>query len=118
MPQDQALNGRIERRLPVIVVVRLAQLELPSSDALEWTYTDNVSAHGARVFSKRLWQPGDGITVAPYNEETTYGNVVYCQRMADGRFFIGVKFKDQVEWSIVRRYDGIKISPTAESKSN
>jgi PilZ domain len=118
MPQDQALSGRMERRLPVIVVVRLAQLELPSSDGVEWTYTDNVSAHGARVFSKRLWQPGDEITVAPYNEETTHGNVVYCQRMADGRCFIGVKFKDQVAWSIVRRYDGIKISLPANSKSN
>src|ERR1700747_2095465 len=116
MLQDNTLIGRKERRLPIIVVVSLADLGRTTTDGSEWTYTDNVSAHGARVFSKRLWQPGDEVTIAPYNEETTHGNVVYCQRMADGRCFIGVKFKNQVAWSIVRRYDGIKISLPANSK--
>jgi hypothetical protein len=117
MPQDRTLVGRMERRLPIIVVVSLAYLERADADGVEWTYTDNISAHGARVFSRRNWQPGDEITLTPFNEETTYGNVIYCQRMVDGRCFFGVKFKDQVAWSIVRRYDGIKISPPNESKS-
>jgi len=115
MLQDPTLHGRIERRLPIIVVVRLANSELTASDQLEWTYTDNVSAHGARVFSKRPWRPGEEIAVTPFNEETTQGNVIYCQRMADGRSFIGVKFKDHVSWSIVRRYNGLTTSPPSKS---
>jgi hypothetical protein len=119
MPQDQALNGRVERRLPIIVVVSLAHLERGSIEGAEWTYTDNISAHGARVFSKRSWSPGEEITVTPFREETTRGSVAYCQRLADGRCFIGVKFRDrQVPWSAISRYDGIQISATVRSKSS
>lgn len=119
MPQDQALNGRMERRLPIIVVVSLAQLEPKSTDGVEWTYTDNISAQGARVFSKRPWNPGDEITVTPFREAPTSGSVVYCQRLEDGRYFIGVKLKDQqILWSAVRRYDGIQASATVKTKSS
>ena len=119
MPQDQALSGRMERRLPIIVVVSLAQLERRSAEGAEWTYTDNISAHGARVFSKRSWSPGEEITVTPFREETTSGSVVYCQKLADDRYFIGVKFKDrQIPWSAISRYDGIKISATVRSKAS
>ena len=118
MPQDQALKGRMERRLPIIVVVSLAHIERASAKGVEWTYTDNVSANGARIFSRHFWEPGDEISITPFREETTYGNVVYCQRLADGRYFIGAKFKDHVAWSIVRRYDGINNSTLAEPKSS
>ena len=81
------------------------------------TYTDNISAHGARVFSKHPWQPGDEVMVTPVNDETTCGNVVYCQRLQDDRYGIGVKFRDRlVTWSAMRRYDGIQISSLAKSK--
>jgi hypothetical protein len=118
MPQDQALNGRMERRLPIIVVVSLAHLELASTEGVEWTYTDNVSAEGARIFSRHSWEPGDEIGVTPFKEDTTSGSVVYCQRQADDRYFIGVKFKDHVAWSIVRRYNGINKSTPAQSNSS
>jgi hypothetical protein len=88
MPEEQALNGRMERRLPIIVVVSLARFEGTSTDGVEWTYTDNISAHGARVFSKRAWRPGEEITVTPINEETTRGSIVYCQGLADDRYFL------------------------------
>jgi len=67
MPQEQTLHGRMERRLPIIVVVSLAHFESTSTDGVEWTYTDNISAHGARVFSKLAWRPGEEITVSPFN---------------------------------------------------
>jgi hypothetical protein len=58
--------------------------------------------------------------VTPVDEETTYGNVVYCERLADGRFGIGLKFQDRiVMWSAMRRYDGIQFSPQPDqSKEN
>ena len=118
MPQERTLVGRMERRLPIIVVVSLAYLERGAdTDGTEWTFTDNISARGARVFSRRNWQPGEEITLTPFNEETASGSVVYCQRIAEKRYWIGVKLKDHpTTWKIIRRYDGIEIGPTVRSK--
>ena len=109
----------MEKRLPIIVVVSLAQIDRAITDAVEWTYTDNISAHGARVFSKRSWLPGEELSVTPLNEETTWGSVVYCQKLADDRHFIGVKFKEhQAMWSAIKRYDGLQISSTPKAAAN
>ena len=74
MPLDHNLNGRMEKRLPIVVVVRLAQAERAGADVEERTYTDNISARGARVYSVRLWQLGDAVHVTPQNEAPTCGN--------------------------------------------
>lgn len=105
MPLEQTI-GRMERRLPIVVIVRLALAERGDTDGEERTYTDNISAHGARIFSKHGWQLGDKVKVAPVNEESTAcGNVVYCQRRADNHYEIGVQFQDRTTWSALRRYD-------------
>jgi hypothetical protein len=118
MSLDHTLSGRLERRLPIIVIARLAQVDRASTHGEERTFTDNISAHGARIFSRHPWQPGDEVMVTPVNEETTCGNVVYCQRLADDRFGIGVKFQDRiVMWSAMRKYDGIQISPQPDQSS-
>jgi hypothetical protein len=108
----------MERRLPIVVVVRLAQAESASSDGGERTYTDNISQRGARVYSIRPWQLGEAVQVTPRNDDPACGNVVYCQTLEDGRFVIGVKFQDRpVMWSAVSRYDGLQSSP-AKSRSS
>jgi len=118
MSLDQTLSGRLERRLPIIVIVRLAQVDRASTHGDERTFTDNVSAHGARIFSVHPWQPGDKVMVNPVNEETTCGNVVYCQRLADDRFGIGVQFQDRIAmWPAMRRYDGIQIGVQPDQSS-
>lgn len=112
MSLDQTLSGRTERRLPIIVVVCLASVERAGTDGEERTYTDNISARGARIFSRHPWQPGGEIMVTPRNEETTCGNVVYCERL-DDRYAIGVKFQDySATWSAIRKYDGIHFNPS------
>ncbi len=119
MPLDHTLSGRMERRLPIVVVVRLAQAERPGADGEERTYTDNISARGARVYSIRPWQPGEPVQVTPRNEDPACGKVVYCQMLPDDRYVIGVKFKDRpVSWSVMRRYDGLQSSLPAKSKSS
>jgi hypothetical protein len=97
----------MERRLPVIVVVRLSPAVSPATDE-EKTFTDNISPHGARIFSTRAWQPGDAVRVTPLNEEAAYAKVIYSQRLPDNRYGIGVKFQDRpVSWSALRKYDGL-----------
>jgi hypothetical protein len=116
MLQDNTLIGRKEKRLPIIVVVSLADLGRTATDGAEWTYTDNISAHGARVFSKHVWQPGNEITLTPFKEEMASGNVVYCQRIEGDRYWVGVQLKDHpIPWRAVNRYDGIKMSTLVES---
>ncbi|SRR5580765_4167145 len=116
MLQDNTLIGRKEKRLPIIVVVSLADLGPTNTDGAEWTYTDNISAHGARVFSKYVRQPGDEITLTPFKEETASGNVIYCQRIESDRYWVGVRLKDHpVTWRAIRRYDGIAMSALVES---
>jgi hypothetical protein len=104
---DHGPNGRIERRLPIIVVLRLA-LEVSAATDGERTFTDNVSAHGARIFSNHAWQAGDRVRVTPLNEDSVWAQVVYSEGLPNNRCAIGVKFQDgPVTWSVMRRYDGL-----------
>jgi hypothetical protein len=118
MPLDHTLNGRMERRLPIIVVVRLAHAEHAGADEQERTYTDNISPHGVRLFSTRPWLPGDAVRITPRDEDPAVGNVVYCQTLPDGRFIVGVNFRERpVKWSAMRRYDGLQTGLAAKSQA-
>jgi hypothetical protein len=104
-PLDYGPGGRAERRLPIIVVVRLAHCEPTGAVGEERTYTDNISPHGARVFSKELWQPGDAVQVSPLNDDSVCGTVVYCQKLPDDRYSLGIQFRGRsVAWSVLQRY--------------
>jgi hypothetical protein len=99
-------SGRMERRLPIVVLVRLAMAERAGTDGEERAYTDNISAHGASILSGHSWQLGDRVRVTPVNEESTAcGKVVYCHKWADNHYEIGVQFQDRSMWSALRRYD-------------
>jgi hypothetical protein len=109
MALEQTVSGRMERRLPLVLIVRLAQVEREGTGGEERTYTDNISKHGACIFSTRPWKFGEKVRVTPVNEESTVcGNVVYCHKRADGHYDVGVQFQDgPVMWSAMRRYDGL-----------
>ncbi len=101
MPSDQNLEGRHERRLPIAVVVCLTGVKRPHSAGEEKTYTENVSLHGARVISRRPWQPGEEAQVTPLKYGTAArARVVYCKRLATDRYFVGLNFPHHpVYWS-------------------
>jgi len=105
------LSGRTERRLPIAVAVRLEGLETEGAEEPkdETTYTDNLSAHGVRVHSTRLWHPRERAEITPLNQEfPVRGEVVYCQKSDDTRFFVGLKFPQRrIPWPILKRFDGI-----------
>src|SRR5207249_6265477 len=69
-------------------------------------YTDNLSAHGARVRATCAWQLGEHAEITPVSGEATVrGEVVYCQRLDNDRFFVGVKIREShIPWSILRRF--------------
>src|SRR5438552_4094271 len=79
MPFDHHLDGRHEKRLPIAVVVRLASLNSLRRDGDEKTYTDNVSAHGARVVSSMVWKPAKkGQVIRLKYGQPANGKVIFC----------------------------------------
>jgi hypothetical protein len=105
---ESILSGRMEKRIPIAIVVRLTPAQDRPASEPELTYTDNVSAHGARVVSSRSWQIGEVAQVTSLKDEITIiGKVAYCQMLPDNRYFIGLNFKDRrVTWSAYRAYNG------------
>ena len=107
MAFKSGIVGRMEKRLPIAIVVRLTDAQDQPANAAELTYTDNVSAHGARVISKRSWQTGQPAQVTSLKDEITIrGQVVYCQKLPDDRYGIGLKFQDHgVTWPAYSNYN-------------
>ncbi len=101
MPFDRHLEGRREKRLPIAVVVCLTGVRHSNGAGEEKTYTDNVSLHGARLISRRPWQPGEEAEVTPVKfGPPARGKVVYCRQLAMNRYLVGLNFPQQpVQWS-------------------
>jgi len=108
MALKNIFDGRMEKRLPIAIVVRLTHAQDQPVNGAELTYTDNVSAHGARVISSRPWQAGELAQVTSLKDEITIrGKVVYCLKLPDNRYLIGLNFHDRrVTWSAYRAYNG------------
>ena len=95
---QRLFDGRLEKRLPSSVPVYLGLLEDPR--APERTLTENVSAHGARVISKRYWRPGEEPLITPLTGVSPrLGSVIYCLPKTRDLFCLGVEFPDRtVKW--------------------
>jgi len=100
------LNGRMEKRLPIAVVVHLAHAQDHPVKAAELTYTENVSAHGACVISKRAWQSGESAQVTSFKEQVALrGRVVHCHKCNNDRYVVGLTFQGcEVTWRTYRNY--------------
>lgn len=85
--------GRMEKRIPIALVVHLALPRPESAKGAELTYTDNVSAHGACIVSTRSWHPGELAEVTSLKDDTTLrGKVIHCQKQSDDRYRVGLNF--------------------------
>jgi hypothetical protein len=101
MASKSGLVGRMEKRLPIAIVVRLSPAQDQPANGTEVAYTENVSAHGARVVSHHPWATGEIIRVTSLKDENTIrGKVVYCKKLPDNRYLIGLNFQNSgVSWS-------------------
>lgn len=109
MGPNGRLNGREERRLPIMMEVNIAPAVRASAERCERTFTDNISPHGIRVQSTGTWRTGEQAEVTPPKGEVAMlGEVVYCQRVGKDRFFLGLKFRSKhIPWSILQRFNGL-----------
>lgn len=92
------LEGRIEKRIPMGIPLYLVSLKKPRT--AERVLTENVSAHGARVVTKRRWQPGEDQWITPLSGQFQFPvQVIYCQPLANGDFCVGLDFRGcPVNW--------------------
>jgi len=98
-PGYMHLDGRTEKRVAMAMAMSLANAE----DRLvtEKVLTENVSAHGARVVTRLRRHAGEGARLVPLTGESSGlpARVVYCQRLRDGLFCLGLEFQGRsVTW--------------------
>jgi hypothetical protein len=92
------LDGRIEKRVPMVVAAYLVSYE--EQPVTEKVLTENVSPHGARVVAERRWPPGQRLRIAPLSDKyESYAKVVYCQALSSGLSCLGLEFGvDAIRW--------------------
>ena len=89
-------NGRSERRIERTLSVEVCLQDEPKLD--ERILTENVSAHGARVFMERKLQPGQQVLISsPKEGVRSQARIVYCQRVSEGRFAVGLELSRRVD---------------------
>lgn len=89
-------NGRSEKRIARMVSLEVCLQDEPRLN--ERMLTENVSAHGARVFMKRKLQPGQQVQVSSSKEGVRLqARIVYCQRVSGSSFAVGLELSGRVE---------------------
>jgi len=90
-PRNAHPFNRRENRIPMeIPVVLDGHRHLPGTEA---TFTENVSAKGARVVSVRRWETGAPLVLASRTGEfRSEARVAYCHPLRGDGFAVGVEF--------------------------
>jgi hypothetical protein len=89
-------NGRSEKRIARAVTLEVCLQDEPY--LRERILTENVSAHGARALVERKLPPGQQVLVrSPKEGVRSEARVVYCERLPEGRFAIGLELSARLE---------------------
>ena len=90
--------GRLERRIRLVLPVEIASVRNPT--ARERGTTENVCSLGVRVVTRRTMEPNEPVRFNSLaGDMRATARVVYCQRLPDGRFGIGLQFQEAgVKW--------------------
>jgi PilZ domain len=89
-------TGRFEKRIARALSVEIR----PEDEGMpkEKTLTENVSPHGARVLMEREWRPGQHVLlVSPKEGVRSRAHIVYCERVAQSGFAVGLELSEEVE---------------------
>ena len=85
-------SGRLEKRIRLAALVEISSLENPATT--ERTSTENLCSLGIRILTQRARELNERLLVRLLDGDLrTLARVVYCQRLADGRFGVGLEFQ-------------------------
>ena len=93
-----ARSGRLEKRIQLAVPLQISSVLDPS--AAERTTTENVCSLGMRVLTQRARELDERLMIISLmGDLRTLARVVYCQRLPDGRFGVGLQFQGlAIDW--------------------
>src|SRR5215471_2960266 len=87
-------SGRIEKRIQLSLPVQISTLYDPSTT--ERTTTENVCSLGMRILTQKARQLDERLMIGSLVADLrALARVVYCQRLPDGRFGVGIQFQGQ-----------------------
>ena len=87
---------RVERRIRVEVELELASPHEPL--IYEKSATENASRHGARIVTRKRWQPHDHVLVRlPFANEPSRGRITYCDALPKDAFAVGLRLSSVVD---------------------
>lgn len=85
---------RREHRVPMAIAVQLAGMG--GAHNVESTFTENVSANGARVYSGHSWRKNDRLFLSAVPAGfKAHARVAYCQPIQGQGFAVGLEFLDK-----------------------
>ena len=88
-------SGRFEKRTRLAVPLQISSLQDPIT--AERATTENVCSLGARVLMKWPREPNGRLLISSLDGNLrALARVVYCQRLSDGCFGIGLQFQQNV----------------------
>jgi len=86
-----------EPRIDVNLPIRVFGMDAEGRPFSQKAYARNISLHGARVVTKRRWQPNDRVLVNSLRGELrSRARVVYCEALQKNAFAIGLELFSQV----------------------
>ena len=90
-------SGRCEPRIAKTELVKLLHLDESAIAKVE-AFTENVSPQGARVITGSVCAPGKLVRLDALEEPLKLtARVVYCQRLAEEKFAVGLQLDVRVE---------------------
>ena len=91
-------SGRVEKRVPFTVSVRIASLDRPW--IVEPAMTENVSLFGARILVNDTWRPNErAIIESQGGLDPCEARVVYCQWLNTGAAAVGLQLaRERPDW--------------------
>ena len=92
-------SGRLEKRIEVAIPLQISTLLDPETE--ERTTTENVCSLGIRVVTEHSRQLDERLMIRSLTSNLRrLARVVYCQRLSDGHFAVGLQFQGgAVKWS-------------------
>lgn len=91
-------SGRLEKRIQLSLPVQISSLYDPST--AERTLTENVCSLGMRVLTQKARELNERLMISSLvGDLRALARVVYCQRLPDGRYGLGIQFQGQsISW--------------------
>jgi hypothetical protein len=93
-----ARSGRLEKRIRLAVPVEVSNLQ--NAAEAERTTTENVCSLGVRILTQRAMDSNERLVISsPIGDLRALARVVYCERLRDGRFGVGLQVQGRpINW--------------------